>query len=616
MAEKLEALTEVASEKIAYIAAELEALAEEIKAEAEKVAAELKAEAEKLAAEIKAEAEKLAAELKAEAEKLAAELKAEAEALAAELVAKAAELEVKITAAVAELKAKAEAAVAALEEAKAALKAGVAEAVELVKTTVEEAVSTVKEAYDYARLAIEYLIWNATNAYYVADEDSYYVAIGDGVSANDPQTMKDTYVDILADALGLDYKNLSKAGLTPDATLALIAENIDVIAKADIITLNYSNSELLPFALGNLEVAAFDWSFLGENANEYVDQILAKVSELMAENGVDLGAMSAKVENVIEAVAYYYTVRVAYYPVVVNEIHKVAPDALVVLVGAYNDLAGCAIELDGTTVAIGEYLQYIIDALNVESFIMAALDEKAVYVDIDGVDTELEGATKIEEMLEYLVGNEPTEAGHDYIAAAILRAINVEICAEGEHVYDNACDAYCNVCGARRDVDGHVYSSICDEDCNVCGAHNDDAAAHTYYNACDADCNVCGKTREVGAHEYTADCDAYCNICGAKRDAAEHAWGEWVVEKESTTTFMGKKVRTCAKCGASEFELIPVIAEDAEAEGLSTGAVVAIVTVPSVFGLGLGGLAIYWFAYKKKSFSDLKNVIMALFKKA
>ena len=516
----------------------------------------------------------------------------------------------------AEMTAKAEAALAAIEAAKAALKSDVIEAVELVKTTAKEVVTTVKEAYDYAKLAVEYLVWNATNAYYMADEDSYYVAIGDGVSANDPQTMKDTYVDILADALGLDYKNLSKAGLTPDATLALIAENLDVIAKADIITLNYSNSELLPFALGNLEVAAFDWSFLGENANEYVDQILAKVSELMAENGIDLGAMSAKIENVIEAVAYYYAVRVAYYPVVVNEIHKVAPDALVVLVGAYNDLAGCAIELEGTTIAIGEYLQYIINALNLESFVIAALDERAVYVDIDGVETELDGATQIEEMLEYLVGNEPTEAGHDYIAAAILRAINVEICEEGEHVYDNDCDEYCNVCGARRDAKAHVYSSICDENCNVCDAFNEDAAAHTYYNACDAECNVCGKTREVGAHEYTADCDAYCNICGGKRDAAAHAWGEWVVEEESTTTLMGKRVRTCAKCGASTFELIPVIAEEAEAEGLSTGAVVAIVTVPSVFGLGLGGFAIFWFAYKKKSFADLKNIIMALFKKA
>ena len=578
----------------------LDAIAEKLDA----VIAELEAKVDALMAELREKLGDLAAELEAKVNAIVDEI----EAIVAEISEKAEELARAIEAKIAEIK-------AALAELKEAVDAELTKAIDALYAKAEELVASLKEAYSYAKLAIEYLIWNATNAYYVADEDSYYVAIGDGVSANDPQTMKDTYVDILADALGLDYKNLSKAGLTPAETLALIAENIDVIAKADIITLNYSNSELLPFALGNLEVAAFDWSFLGENANEYVDQILAKVSEMMAENGIDLGAMSSKIENLIEAVAYYYTVRVAYYPVVVNEIHKVNPDALVVLVGAYNDLAGCAIELDGTTVAIGEYLQYVIDALNVESFIMAALDDKAVYVDIDGVDTELDGATKIEEMLEYLVGNEPTEAGHDYIAAAILRAINVEICADGEHVYDNACDAYCNICGARRDVDGHVYSSICDEDCNVCGAHNDDAAAHTYYNACDADCNVCGKTREVGAHEYTADCDASCNICGAKRDAAEHAWGEWVVEKESTTTFMGKKVRTCTKCGMSEFELIPVIAEKAD-EGLSTGAVVAIVTVPSVFGLGLGGLAIYWFAYKKKSFADLKNVIMALFKKA
>lgn len=42
--------------------------------------------------------------------------------------------------------------------------------------------------------------------------------------------------------------------------------------------------------------------------------------------------------------------------------------------------------------------------------------------------------------------------------------------ATGEHTYDNACDAACNVCGGTRAVPDHVYDHDGDATCNVCGA--------------------------------------------------------------------------------------------------------------------------------------------------
>jgi hypothetical protein len=36
-----------------------------------------------------------------------------------------------------------------------------------------------------------------------------------------------------------------------------------------------------------------------------------------------------------------------------------------------------------------------------------------------------------------------------------------------EHIYDNACDAICNICSAERTVTDHVYI------CSVCGVEND-----------------------------------------------------------------------------------------------------------------------------------------------
>ncbi len=89
------------------------------------------------------------------------------------------------------------------------------------------------------------------------------------------------------------------------------------------------------------------------------------------------------------------------------------------------------------------------------------------------------------------------------------------------HTYDNACDAVCNLCGATRTVE-HTYSGACDPLCNVCGAPQANAAAHTYDNACDTECNVCGTVRAI-VHAYSGDCDVTCNVCGDEREAlAEH----------------------------------------------------------------------------------------------
>ena len=38
-----------------------------------------------------------------------------------------------------------------------------------------------------------------------------------------------------------------------------------------------------------------------------------------------------------------------------------------------------------------------------------------------------------------------------------------------EHVYDNACDIDCNVCGVKRTAAEHVYDGEYDKTCNECG---------------------------------------------------------------------------------------------------------------------------------------------------
>lgn len=71
--------------------------------------------------------------------------------------------------------------------------------------------------------------------------------------------------------------------------------------------------------------------------------------------------------------------------------------------------------------------------------------------------------------------------------------------------------------------------------CNLCGVGED--VAHVYDNACDTACNVCGQTRTVGEHTYSEELIDdktghwyECTICGAKKDFEEHVPGEEATE--------------------------------------------------------------------------------------
>lgn len=109
--------------------------------------------------------------------------------------------------------------------------------------------------------------------------------------------------------------------------------------------------------------------------------------------------------------------------------------------------------------------------------------------------------------------------------------------ATGEHTYDNACDDVCNGCGAERDVEAHPYVSeevkkpTCgtagemNYECPICGqAFNVDIPAtgeHVYDNACDAACNVCQLERKPADHVYADEYDATCDVCGDVRDVPD-----------------------------------------------------------------------------------------------
>ena len=101
------------------------------------------------------------------------------------------------------------------------------------------------------------------------------------------------------------------------------------------------------------------------------------------------------------------------------------------------------------------------------------------------------------------------------------------------HVYDNACDTKCNSCGVQRMVPPHPYvgavttpatchaAGVMTYTCTVCGDSYTETIpatnAHVYDNACDGDCNVCGITR-TPPHAFADPYDATCDLCGATRE--------------------------------------------------------------------------------------------------
>lgn len=114
-----------------------------------------------------------------------------------------------------------------------------------------------------------------------------------------------------------------------------------------------------------------------------------------------------------------------------------------------------------------------------------------------------------------------------------------------DHIYDNACDAECNICGDTRTII-HDYEWIIDrtnncgvegvkhEECTICHVKRNEntaipaSGAHSFDNACDTTCNTCDHTRTI-THSYKTTWDEntmqhwhQCSVCGNKKDLEDH----------------------------------------------------------------------------------------------
>lgn len=309
---------------------------------------------------------------------------------------------------------------------------------------VREVLDKLKGDVEEIKEELKKIIYEATHADYAIDDDSFYVALGDG------SAVSDSYVDYLAEMLGVDYENLAKKDITTEDTLALIDAKANLLAKADLITIGYT-SNIFNFAVADAidkimdgeKPVDYDWEgLIGKENAEYVDKALEEAYKLLVnEAGMGgkfyEGTYADAVLATVEAYAYEYSAHLLTYPEVLDSIHAINPEALVVIVGLHNNIENAVVNLEGTEVAIGDFVEWIVGAANLQSLVCAILTDNTIYVHAPEVETlkESKGESVVYDdiskfITELLISGhkfENTVVGNEYVAQNIYNALNITV---------------------------------------------------------------------------------------------------------------------------------------------------------------------------------------------
>lgn len=308
----------------------------------------------------------------------------------------------------------------------------------------------------------------ATTGEYTLTKDSYYVSIGDSSVTGSAKEVGagNAFAYKLAAELGLDtetqFAQLGLDGMraedlryildetyTPDAygqanfgsiAAAKRAEFTAEIEKADLITVGLGNNNFTTFAAQQVGAAymgktpyAMNWStYVGEKGVAYIENALADLKADFLESGMD-EEYAEYMTLAVESYAYGYVGFACNYTEAINKIHEINPDAQVIVVGMYNPLDGVAVTMNNTEIAVGDYLEALVELSNLHYTAYAMLTPGTVYVNAPDVDT-VNTATTLDVMkfvMNLLVnGDKDLQAnadGHVYIKNQILKALNITV---------------------------------------------------------------------------------------------------------------------------------------------------------------------------------------------
>lgn len=475
IATKQQELEAAANAQIAELQAQIDAKRAELEAAGAEAAAEIEAQIAELQAQLEAKQQELAAAIdaaKSDIEAAYADAKAAVEAEIANLEAQIAEATAALQAAadakIAEINAELAAATEKLEAAAGEAAAMIEQIVSEAQTAVEETKAAAEAIYAEVTVAAEALLadaealandvlvqvqekieeivaaWNdaygaATSSEYTVDDESYYVALGDD------SAVSESYVDMLSKAISeeydttLAYKNLAKSGETVMTVGDTIAANAADIVKADLITLGFSNATFANEVIRTVlvkETPDLDWStYVTDDGVQYVEQALDQIRQLLIDNGISGTVqgydMTQAVMTTIESYAFSCVAYACGLPVLVNSIHEINPEALVIIVGQYNPFDNVTLNMDGAVVDLSEYIDYLVSAAAVHATAYCMLTGNAIYVDapdaqVKNTDTEFDASDLISLAMTNSAALYPSEEGHQYICDKILEALDIK----------------------------------------------------------------------------------------------------------------------------------------------------------------------------------------------
>jgi len=213
-----------------------------------------------------------------------------------------------------------------------------------------------KVEFTYTQEKAEELLDQLINAFlgedtyfadYTVSEDSYYLAIGDDVA----------FATVLAGNLGLSEDQYSVADWDD--------VDADTIAKADLITISYSESKISALAADvlNGENVVIDWaSIVGKDRVKYVDKTLDYIVKAIFTDKVDVDypvelPEKETVKKTVEAYLYGYIQFAKDYTDVVQKVYTANSDATIVLLGNPNAFADreLMVECGDITIDLAKY---------------------------------------------------------------------------------------------------------------------------------------------------------------------------------------------------------------------------------------------------------------------
>lgn len=313
----------------------------------------------------------------------------------------------------------------------------------LVAFSTLEADDSLEEIVSKVRAKLEVLFGDVTHGEYTINPDSHYVALGDSTAVSR------SYVDMLAaemaniNGASYSFTNLAQDGLLIQDIYGILDTNKAEIEKADLITIGFGSNGFSNFAAEQVmnlidEVPLdIDWTtYVGEEGLPYVAAARAELRKYLMDSGISgeyLGIDQAELLTVaLESYVYSYIAYACNLPKVIEAVNAINPEALVVIVGMYNPLDGVVVDLEGTELAVGEYVQHLVNATNAEALLVAMLTGDAIYVDAPDVEvinskTEMTIREFLREFTYYKAVNlNPNQNGHAYIKDQILKALTIQ----------------------------------------------------------------------------------------------------------------------------------------------------------------------------------------------